>query len=138
MSHTVLHTRGRWKFGVADIKKILCRSDLWSKSSHVLVVAAWNVFPILSLMWVCALNGNFIRAWRSNVMSLVSESLNKNMKFMDSPNFTFVTYKSIIGLPIIRNSHSKKIMHFLALDLELWFNADLGWSGRSKRQKMPL
>ena len=51
-------------------------------------------------------------------MSLVSESLNKNMTFMDSPNFTFVTYKSIIGLPIIRNSHSKKIMHFLALDLE--------------------
>ena len=45
---------------------------------------------------------------------------------MDGPNFIFVTYylsislvhKSIIGSPIIRNSHSKKIMHFLALDLE--------------------
>ena len=49
MSHTVLHTRGRWKFSLADIKKIFCRSDLWSKTSHVLVVAAWNVFPIHSL-----------------------------------------------------------------------------------------
>ena len=50
MSRTVLHTRGRWKFSLADIKKIFCRSDLWPKSSHVVVVAAWNVFPILSLM----------------------------------------------------------------------------------------
>ena len=46
----VLHTRGPWKFSLADIKKMFCRSDLWSKSSHVLVVAAWNVFPIHSLM----------------------------------------------------------------------------------------
>ena len=53
MSHTVLHTRGWWKFSLADIKKIFCRSDLWSKSSHVLVVAAWNVFPILSLKLIC-------------------------------------------------------------------------------------
>ena len=30
-------------------KEIFCRSDLWSKSTHVLVVAAWNVFPIHSL-----------------------------------------------------------------------------------------
>ena len=35
MSRTVLHTRGRWKFSLADIKKIFCRSDLWSKSSCV-------------------------------------------------------------------------------------------------------
>ena len=50
MSCTVLHTRGWWKFSLADIKKIFCRSDRWSKSSYVLVVAAWNVFPILSLL----------------------------------------------------------------------------------------
>ena len=29
MSRTVLHTRGRWKFSLADIKKIFCRSGLW-------------------------------------------------------------------------------------------------------------
>ena len=51
MLRIVLHTRGRWKFSLADIKKIFCRSDLWSKSSHVLVVAAWNVFPIHSLLY---------------------------------------------------------------------------------------
>ena len=46
VSRTVLiHTRGQWKFSLADIKKIFCRSHLWSKRSHVLVVAAWNVFP---------------------------------------------------------------------------------------------
>ena len=50
MSRTVLHTRGWWKFSLADIKKIFCRSDVGSKSSHVLVVAAWNVFPIHSLL----------------------------------------------------------------------------------------
>ena len=49
-SRTVLHTRGWWKFNLADIKKMFCRSHQWSKSSHVVVVAAWNVFPILSLM----------------------------------------------------------------------------------------
>ena len=50
MLRTVLHTRGWWKFSLADIKKIFCRRDTWSKSSHVLVVAAWNIFPIHSLM----------------------------------------------------------------------------------------
>ena len=30
-------------------KKIFCRSDIWPKISHVLVMAAWNVFPIHSL-----------------------------------------------------------------------------------------
>ena len=49
--HIVLHTRGWWKFSLADIKKIFCRSHLWPKSSCVLVVAAWNVFPIHSLFW---------------------------------------------------------------------------------------
>ena len=49
-SRTVLHTRGWWKFSLADIKKIFCRSDVGSKSSHVLVVAAWNIFPIHSLV----------------------------------------------------------------------------------------
>ena len=52
MLHIVLHTRGRWKFSLADIKKIFCRSDVGSKSSHVLVVAAWNVFPIHLLLWL--------------------------------------------------------------------------------------
>ena len=36
MLHIVLHTRGRWKFSLADIKKYC---------------AAWNVFPINSLVW---------------------------------------------------------------------------------------
>ena len=34
------------------IKKIFFRSHLWPKSTHVLVVAAWNVFPIHSLVSV--------------------------------------------------------------------------------------
>ena len=38
MLRIVLHTRGWWKFSLADIKKMFCRSDLWSKISHVLVV----------------------------------------------------------------------------------------------------
>ena len=54
MLRIVLHTRGRWKFSLADIQKIFCRSDLWSKISHVLVgrvsCAAWNVFSINSLL----------------------------------------------------------------------------------------
>ena len=37
---------------MAGIKKIFCRSDLWSKISHVLVMAALNVFPINSLLGV--------------------------------------------------------------------------------------
>ena len=49
MLRLVLNTRGPWKFSLANIKKIFCRSDLWSKISHVLVMAAWNVFPIQSL-----------------------------------------------------------------------------------------
>ena len=47
--YIVLHTKGWWKFSLADIKKILCRSDLWSKLSCV-SCAAWNVFPINSLL----------------------------------------------------------------------------------------
>ena len=39
-TYSTVHTRGRWKFSLADIKKIFCRSDLWSKISHVLVMAA--------------------------------------------------------------------------------------------------
>ena len=46
----ILHTRGPWKFSLADTKTIFCRSDLWSKSC-----AAWNVFPINSLMLVTQL-----------------------------------------------------------------------------------
>ena len=34
-----------WKFSLADIKKIFCRSDLWSKISHVLVVQLEKFFP---------------------------------------------------------------------------------------------
>ena len=41
-------------------------------------------------MWVCAPNGDFIRPWKSNV---ISEKLNKSMTFMDGLNFKFVTYK---------------------------------------------
>ena len=40
-----LHTRGRWKFSLVDIKKIFCRSDLWSKISHVLFVQLETFFP---------------------------------------------------------------------------------------------
>ena len=40
-----IHTRGRWKFSLADIKKIFCRSDLWSKISHVLVVQLETFSP---------------------------------------------------------------------------------------------
>ena len=58
MLRIVLHTRGRWRFSLADIKKIFCRSDLWSESSHVLVVAAWNVFPIHLLLWAWLFNVN--------------------------------------------------------------------------------
>ena len=43
--HIVLQTRGQWKFSLADIKKIFCRSDLWSKISHVLVVQLETFFP---------------------------------------------------------------------------------------------
>ena len=46
----VLHTRGRCKFSLADIKKIFCRSDLWSKISHVLVVQLDTFSPMNSLM----------------------------------------------------------------------------------------
>ena len=49
MSRTVLRTRGWWKFSLADIKKIFCRSNLWSKISQCVSCAAWNVFPINSL-----------------------------------------------------------------------------------------
>ena len=35
-------------------KKPFCRSDIWSKISHVLVLAAWNVFPIHSLNYELA------------------------------------------------------------------------------------
>ena len=38
MLRLVLQTRGPWKFSLADIKNIFCRSDLWSKISHVLDV----------------------------------------------------------------------------------------------------
>ena len=41
----VLHTRGLWKFSLADIKKIFCWSDLWSKISHVLAVQLETFFP---------------------------------------------------------------------------------------------
>ena len=37
--------RGQWKFSLADIKKIFCRSDLWSKISHVLVVQLETFSP---------------------------------------------------------------------------------------------
>jgi hypothetical protein len=46
MLRIVLHTRGRRKFSLAeDIKKIFCRSDLWSKISHVLVVQLETFSP---------------------------------------------------------------------------------------------
>ena len=38
IKHIVLHTRGWWKISLADINKTFCRSDPWSKISHVLVV----------------------------------------------------------------------------------------------------
>ena len=41
-------------------QKMFSRSDLWSKSSHVLVVAAWNVFPIHSLVWDIVLTAHFL------------------------------------------------------------------------------
>ena len=63
MSLTVLHTRGRWKFSLADTKKIFCRSDLWPKSSHVLVLAAWNVFPIHSLLAGSVDPGLYLSIW---------------------------------------------------------------------------
>ena len=40
-----LHTRGPWKFSLADIKKIFCRSKLWSKISDVLVVQLETFSP---------------------------------------------------------------------------------------------
>ena len=45
VTYIVLHTRGRWKYSLADIKKIFCRSDLWSKISHVLVVQLETFSP---------------------------------------------------------------------------------------------
>ena len=45
MLRIVLYTRGRWKFSLVDIKKIFCRSDLWSKISHVLVVQLETFSP---------------------------------------------------------------------------------------------
>ena len=45
-------------------KKILCRSDLWSKSSHVSVVAAWNVFSIHSLIYTQSLACTFFWVWQ--------------------------------------------------------------------------
>ena len=36
---------GRWKFSLAGIKKIFCRSDLWSKLFHVLVVQLETFSP---------------------------------------------------------------------------------------------
>ena len=44
--HIEGHTRSRWKFSLADIKKIFWRSDLCSKISHV----PWNVLLIHSLL----------------------------------------------------------------------------------------
>ena len=33
--HFTNSTRGQWKSSLANIKKIFCRNDLWSKISHV-------------------------------------------------------------------------------------------------------
>ena len=54
MSDFTLNTRGRWKFSLADIKKIFCRSDLWSKNISCVSCAAWNVFPINLLVTSCS------------------------------------------------------------------------------------
>ena len=76
----IRNTRGLWKFSLADIKKIFCRSDLRSKISHVLVMAAWNVFPINSLVAVIWLgdekqtNEGAKSPWTSNLKAFLKKS----------------------------------------------------------------
>ena len=50
MLRIVLHTRGRWKFSLADIKKKIFLQE-WSMVKNLSCVScsAWNVFPINSL-----------------------------------------------------------------------------------------
>ena len=83
----VLHIRGPWKFSLTDIKKIFCRNDLWSKISCV-SCAAWNVFPINSLLSVWSLD-----LWEQR---LVGHKVKKNVPISEKLRHTTLYYLSAL------------------------------------------